>query len=106
MTIGSKNAFSFVDSSGNCLTSGSSSTFNIRFGHNTKISCICNNCGTPLLFSDLMGKTIAQFYDTTSNNITLPSINDSSITTLKLNFIIGKYGSQKVKYIDKITYST
>jgi hypothetical protein len=29
----------------------------------------------------------------------------SSVSTLKINFIIGKYGSQKIKYIDKITHS-
>jgi len=27
------------------------------------------------------------------------------MTSLRINFIIGKYGSQKVKFINKITYS-
>lgn len=106
MTIGGKSAFSFVDNSGNCLNSTStSSNFKFRFGLNTKFSCNCNNCGTPLLFSDIMGKTIPQFLDISNNDLQAPSVDDSSMTTLRLNFIIGKYGSQKTKFIDKITYS-
>ncbi len=52
-----------------------------------------------------MGKAIPQFYNIASQNISIPTVNDSALTTLRVNFIIGKYGSQKVKYIDKITSS-
>ncbi len=105
LTIGGKSAFSFIDSQGNCLLSAGSSTFGLKFGQNTKISCKCNNCGTPLLFSDIMGKAVPQFYNIVSKDLSIPTISDLTLTTLRLNFIIGKYGSQKVKYIDRITYS-
>jgi hypothetical protein len=36
--------------------------------------------------------------------VRLPSIS-GTINTLTVNFIIGMYGSQGVKYIDRITYS-
>lgn len=52
-----------------------------------------------------MDKTIPQFFNIAENNLTVPSINDSAMTTLKINFIVGKYGSQKIKYIDRITYT-
>lgn len=52
-----------------------------------------------------MGKTIAQYLDLSGNDLQLPSITDSSIATLKINFILGKYGSQKINYIDRITHS-
>ena len=106
MTIGGKTAFSFIDSNGNCLNStASASTYNLRFGLNARISCKCTNCGTPLLYSEIMGKSIAQYLDLSSNDLKFPSVTDSSMTTLKINFIVGKYGSQKIKFIERITYS-
>jgi hypothetical protein len=106
LTIGGKKAFSFFDNNGNCLNSTSSNpNYNIKFGLNTKISCICNNCRSPLLFSEIMGKLIPKYLDLSSNDIQIPSITDSSISTLKINIIIGKYGSQKMNYIDRITHS-
>lgn len=109
LTIGGKSSFSVVDGQGNCASSaqGLSSAFSLRFGQNTRITCMCNNCGaTPLLFTQLMGQPISQFSSISSPTLTIPSVNDPTLTTLKLNFIIGKYGSQKVKYIDRITYSS
>lgn len=106
LTIGGKSAFSFADSNGDCLKSTPLMTgFSFRFGHNIKISCKCVNCGTPLLFSSIMGKTLPQFLDVQSNDLALPTVTDTSMTTLKINFILGTYGSQKIKFIDKVTYS-
>lgn len=63
VTIGGKSSFSFIDAQGNCLIASGTSAFSFKFGQNTKISCICNNCGTPLLFSEILGKSISQFYN-------------------------------------------
>lgn len=57
------------------------------------------------MFTDIMGKSLPQFYSNTDHNLTIPTVNDSTMTTFKISFIVGKYGSQKVKYIDRITYS-
>jgi hypothetical protein len=106
LAVGDKKAFSFVDNNGNCLNSTASNpNYNFKFGLNTKISCKCNNCGTPLLFSEIMGRSIAKYLELSSNDIKIPSVTDSSISTLKINIIIGKYGSQKISYIDRITHS-
>jgi hypothetical protein len=105
LTIGGKTAFSFTGLDGSCLTIAGTATFGLRFGLNAKISCKCNNCGTPLLFSDIMGKNIPKYLDVTGNDIQIPSVTDSAMTTLRINFIIGKYGSQNVKFIERITYS-
>ena len=52
-----------------------------------------------------MGQKIAQYFDISNNYLTLPKISDSAMTTLRINFLVGKYGSQKIKFIDRITYS-
>ncbi len=52
-----------------------------------------------------MGKNIAKYLDLSSNDLQIPSVSDSSISTLKINIIVGKYGSQKISYIDRITHS-
>lgn len=52
-----------------------------------------------------MGKSIAKYLDLSSNDLQIPTVTDSSISTLKINIIIGKYGSQKISYIDRITHS-
>lgn len=52
-----------------------------------------------------MGKSIPQFLNLPNNDLTFPSVNDLAMTSLKINLVIGKYGSQKIKYIDKIIHS-
>ena len=52
-----------------------------------------------------MGKNISQFLGMSGSDITIPQVADSTMSTLRLNFIVGKYGSQKVKYIERITFS-
>lgn len=105
LVIGGKTTFSFTATNGNCLISSGANTFSPKFGLNAKISCKCNNCGMPLLFSEIMGKSVPQYFNIPSPFLVLPSITDPAMKTLKINFIIGKYGSQNVKYIEKITYS-
>ncbi len=99
LSIGGKNSFSFVSFTGDCLSTVGTKTFGLRFGQNTKIECNCNSCGTPLIFSDLLGKTIPKFLGVSGSEITIPSTSASNITKLKLFFVIGKYGTQKVKFI-------
>lgn len=107
VSIGAKTAFSFKAKDGSCNNSSSPNTasFSFKFGQNTKISCKCSSCGTPLLFSEIMGKAIPRFQGVSGDDITIPTISDSSITALKVNFVLGKYGSQKLKFIEKITIS-
>jgi anionic cell wall polymer biosynthesis LytR-Cps2A-Psr (LCP) family protein len=69
------------------------------------MSCKCVSCSNPLLFSMLMGKKVSKFLSSTNGSVTIPTISDSTMTSLTLNFVIGKYGSQNVKYIDRVTYS-
>lgn len=58
-----------------------------------------------MLFSEIMGKTVPQYLDVTQNTLSLPQVSDSAMTSLKINFILGTYGSQGIKYIDRATYS-
>ncbi len=53
----------------------------------------------------LMGKTIPQFLSSTNGTITIPTVSDSAMTTLTLNIVLGKYGSQNVNYIDRVSHS-
>ncbi len=105
LTIGGKSTFSFASNTGNCLSAAGSALLSFKFGLNTKICCICNGCGTPLLFSEIMGKKVQKYSGISSNDLTLPSVSDSSMTSLKINLIIGTYGSQKIKFLDRVTYS-
>jgi hypothetical protein len=52
-----------------------------------------------------MGKTVSKFLSSTNGTVTIPTVSDSTMTTLTINFIIGKYGSQNLKYIDRVTHS-
>jgi len=101
---------SFIFSnSGVCLTPSSSSGtpfISFKFGQSVKISCKCTSaCSSPLIFSMFMGKPIPKFLSSTNGSLTIPTVSDSSMTSLTLNFIIGKYGSQNVNYIDRVTHS-
>jgi hypothetical protein len=88
------------------LTSSSGTPFvSFKFGQNVKLSCKCASCGSPLLFSMLMGKKVSKFLSSSNGSVTIPTISDSTMTSLTINFVIGKYGSQNVKYIDRVTYS-
>jgi hypothetical protein len=51
------------------------------------------------MYSLLSGAKIAQFKGDTVTTITLPSFDSASIRSVTLNFIIGTYGSRKIKYI-------
>jgi hypothetical protein len=52
-----------------------------------------------------MGANISQYYNVGSNTITIPQVGNTNMTGLTLNFVVGKYGSQNVKYIDRIDIS-
>ena len=53
------------------------------------------------MFTQLLGKTIAKYYNVNSVSefIKLPTIIET-INTLTINFIIGSYGSQNMKFIE------
>lgn len=99
-------SFFIFSSAGNCMTVASGTpNFSFKFGQNVKISCRCVLCGTPLMFSQIMGSTIPQFLSISNNNITIPTITDSTMTSLTLNIAIGRYGSQQINYIDRVSSS-
>lgn len=58
------------------------------------------------MYTVFSGANIAQFKGDTTTTFALPKIASTSITSVTLNFIIGTYGSRKIKYIERVTYST
>jgi hypothetical protein len=72
-----------------------------------KITCTCTGCSTlPLLFSALSAKTVNQFSGDSSRTVTLPTISDGAVTDLQITFVVGTYGSQGIRYIERVTSST
>jgi hypothetical protein len=72
-----------------------------------KVACLCSGCSSvPQIFSVLSASTINQFSGDSTKTLTLPTITDSAVTDLQLNFIVGSYGSQGIKYIERVSSST
>ena len=103
MELSSIDKFYMIDDSGNCLPSSDSTKapFSLRFGVNTNLYCIGNQ-SLPSLFTSFSGKTINQFKGDISKNITLPTIG-STATSVTLKFIVGSYGTQRSKYVERVT---
>ena len=77
--------------------------FTFRCGVNMNIYCKCPGCTTlPSIFSSFSAKTINQFKDDTTKKISIPSI-AAGATNLILKFIVGSYGTQRSKYIERVT---
>ena len=98
-----------ISRNGACLTApdATAPAFSIRFGLNMKISCTCSGCNSvPQLFSALSGKAVNQFSGDTSKAVTLPTITDGTMTDLQIIFVIGAYGSQGIRYIERVTSSS
>lgn len=108
MQIGSSSTFSFVQSDGTCLTatSGTATTFQLKFGVNMKLSCSLGTNTLPLLFSSFSGKTLNRFSGDTSQTVTIPSFTDVSLTKVELKIVIGAYGSDNARYIERVVVST
>ncbi len=99
---GSPPQFSFMDASGNCLSVGGSSGFNIQIGWRLNSDIVCSGSTNSIkLFNDIIGKSIYAFYLATNNLVTIPE----PITTyndVTVYIIIGRYGSANIEYIQAI----
>lgn len=109
LALSNNKNFNIISSTGQCLSSsGTASQFKLQFGMNLRLSCNCPSCtGLLPIFTSFMGKTVPRYSGDTnsSNTLTTPSVSDQTMTTLQLNFIIGTYGSQNFRYIERITSS-
>jgi hypothetical protein len=108
LSIGTQSAFYFVQASGVCFTASSTSStaFQLKFGVSMRLSCLCNNCTVvPLLYSTFSGKSVYSYSKDTSKTVSFPVISDPAITSLQINIIIGTYGSNGGKYIERISSS-
>lgn len=103
LAVGGSSSFSFVDASGNC---GAGVALQLRFGYNMRLSCQCAGCTTvPLLYSSISGKSVNSFQGD-SKTIPIPSFSSAANTLVQLTFIVGQYGSEKARYIERVTVST
>ena len=96
-------SFKLIDNTGACLpgiTTSAVPIFSLKFGVNFNVVCTCSGCSSSIpLFTQFMGKTVARYSQDTSENVTIPTISDTAMTSLQLVFVVGTYGSQKFKYI-------
>lgn len=96
MKISAVNSFYFFDSSGNCLSSGSTSNFPISIGWrmNIDISCI-GNTNAVNLFDQILGKSVLSYSFENSETVSIPRP-DGAFNEVTVYMIIGRYGSNKV----------
>lgn len=104
MTINSQPNFHFLATSGLCITPAMNviapTLFQLKFGVNMNLFCSSNDTTMiPLIFSAFSGQKLAQFSSDTSATVTIPTFNDLNITSVTLQIIVGKYGSNNAKYI-------
>jgi hypothetical protein len=103
IALGGSSSFSFVDASGNC---GAGVPLQVKFGYNMRLSCQCAGCtGVPLLYSSISAKSVNSFQGDTTKTIAIPSFSNAANTNVQVTFIIGQYGSEKAKYLERVTVS-
>lgn len=107
LSIGASPTFTFVDSSGSCLTASTagSASFSLKFGLNMKLSCSNSSTSFPLLYSSFSGQYLLQFSGDSAKKVTVPAIS-ASATSAELKIVIGSYGSAKARYIERVVVSS
>lgn len=81
--------------------------FQLKFGVSMRLTCGCANCtAVPLLYSTFSGNFVYAYKDDTTKTVSFPTISDPAITSVQINIIIGTYGSDGAKYIERISAST
>jgi hypothetical protein len=107
LSIGTATSFTFVQSTGACLTATATATsFQLKLGLNMRLSCNAATTGTPLLYSEFSGKTLYQFSGDTTHTTTIPAFASATITSADIKIILGHYGSAKSRYIERVTVTT
>jgi len=109
MTISNSSNFYFLTTSGQCLTSANSGTtaFQLKFGVNMNLFCSSNDTSNlPLIYSSFSGQKLNQFSSDNSSSVSIPTFNDPTITSATIQIIVGKYGSNNAKYIERVVSTT
>lgn len=108
MSLSGQTIFSFVAANGQCITSSSgATTFQLKFGMNMNIGCTSSDTtNVPLIYSSFSGKKLYQFSSDTTSTVTIPSFNDATLTAVTILIVVGKYGSNDSKYIERVVLSS
>lgn len=104
MTLSGQSSFTFLTTTGACITPAmtvtGATTFQLKFGLNINLFCSSSDTTmVPLIFSSFSGTKINQFSSDTASTVAIPSFNDPTITSVTLQIVVGKYGSNDSKYI-------
>jgi hypothetical protein len=87
--------------------STSAPSFQLTFGVTMRLTCQCTTCTTiPILYSAFSGNFLYSYKNDITKTVSFPIISDPTITSLQINIIIGIYGSNGGKYIERISSSS
>jgi len=66
------------------------------------MNILCSSTDTtvvPLIYSSFSSKKLYQFSSETTSTVNIPSFDEPTITSVTLQIVVGKYGSNDAKYI-------